>query len=135
MPSAKHWCNGMGLISSLFNVTLIPETYLFADCSSHLALASIVVLPLSSFVPVFSDNARCRFAMHKMVSHWLFWSDMDSLQRSFLHCYSSVTLCNERSIAKCFQCMINYLGACYGMKWSRYSNTAVTYLNRSVKQF
>ena len=33
-----------------------------------------------------------------IISSHIFWSDLDSLQRSFLHCYLFVMLCNEQSI-------------------------------------
>jgi len=61
MPSAKHNSTmerATGLISSLLDVAL-SEICLFANRSSY--IAGIMVLLLSSFVPVlFADNAGCQ---------------------------------------------------------------------------
>jgi len=64
MPSAKHNSTMEGatdLISSLLDVSLSQDV-LFANRRSY--IASIMVLSLSSFVPVlFTDSTRCQFAI------------------------------------------------------------------------
>ena len=80
---------------------LHPKTCLFATCSSHMAY--IMVLRLSSFVFQFFFQKTQGFQFSILLSYWLFsrvfQSNLDSLQRSFLHCYLLLILCNKWSIA------------------------------------
>jgi len=91
MPSAKHNSTmemATGLIISLLNVAS-SQDMLFTNFSSY--MASIMVLPLSSFVPVlFTDNARCRFAI---------------AQNGFLLAFSEATWIHCREVSYTVICL------------------------------
>ena len=106
--SSDLWCLQPSIIQQwkrlqawfLYCLTsVLAEMCLFANCSSYVHSkhhgTTFALLCFSSFC------WQCKVSICNSVK-WLptgfFWSDMDSLQESFLHCYLSVMLCNEQSM-------------------------------------
>ena len=121
MPSAKHNSameRATGLISSLLNITSsqdMPFHQLQQLHSKHHG-ATFVLLCL----PVlFTDNARCHFAVGLHVASFIMLSPTFCeatwiIAEKYLTLLSFVMLCNKYSIATTvhltFQCVIDYFG-------------------------
>jgi len=86
----------MCLISSLLDVTSSQDVPFCQLQPLHSKHHGATYLCSSSF------HWQCKVSIcncTKWFPTGFFWSNMDSLQRSFLHCYLSITLCNKQSIA------------------------------------